>query len=125
MIHPQLQTQFDQLRQLLADAVLRDLDSSAWVEIPNMELPTGWNMPRSTIAFQVPNGYPQAKPDCFYADANLRLATGALPVNSNVQNTPAGSPMLWFSWHVNNWRPNEDSLLTWMRVVERRLRDLR
>jgi hypothetical protein len=54
------------------------------VRIPNVPLPEGWSQPSTEIRFVVPNGYPYAAPDCFWADMALRLRGGAMPKNATV-----------------------------------------
>jgi hypothetical protein len=64
--------------------------------------------------------------DCFWTDADLRLASGANPMNTGGNPIPhIGVPHLWFSWHVGTWNPNNDSLLTYFYVIRRRLSDPR
>jgi hypothetical protein len=107
-------------------SLTRNGSGTAVVTVPNVELPTGWNKPRTTVYFIVPNGYPMAKPDCFWADADLRLASGAMPANTGGnagEGVPPGS--LWFSWHANTWNPNKDALVTYMGMILGRLKEAR
>lgn len=90
------------------------------VTVPNVTLPAGWSKPVVTVKFAAPVGYPLSQPDCFWADRDLLLASGAMPQASNHTNSPDGQSLLWFSWHVGKWSPNSDSLLTYMKVIERR-----
>ena len=65
-----------------------------------------------------------ARPDCFWADSGLRLANGSLPQASNVQAIPeTGDTGLWFSWHVQHWDPNRDSLITYIQVIRSRFKE--
>ena len=97
-------------------------DGSVLVTVPGVRLPPGWSQPATTVGFIVPVGYPIAKPDCFYTDAGLRLANGALPMNANPQQVPHTTELrLWFSWHLASWNPGKDSLLNYLRVIQDRL----
>lgn len=97
-------------------------DGSFLVVIPEVPLPQGWNKERTTIIFHAPVGYPAAKPDCFWADADLRLAGGAPPKNTGFQPPPTGAePKLWFSWHTESWNPNRDSLVSYLKAIQSRL----
>jgi hypothetical protein len=101
-------------------------DGTALVTIPRVSLPPGWNQPVSGVSFIVPVGYPMARPDCFWADSNLRLAGGGMPQNAGVNQAPGQpEPRLWFSWHLAAWNPASDSLLTYLRVIQRRFAELR
>jgi len=96
-------------------------DGTSLVAVPGVVLPSGWNQTVTTIQYIVPVGYPAARPDCFWADASLRLASGAVPQNAQVQTPSFGGPTrLWFSWHVAAWG-NRDTLKTYLRTVLVRL----
>jgi hypothetical protein len=97
-------------------------DGSYIVTVPNIGLPAGWNKDSVTVTFVAPVGYPSAKPDCFWTDADLRLANGTSPKNTGNQISPSGNePKLWFSWHTTAWDPNRDNLLSYVRVILDRL----
>jgi hypothetical protein len=101
-------------------------DGSVVITVPNVELPAGWNSPTTTVRFVAPVGYPNSKPDCFWTDANLRLASGQIPQNTGPNPLPNhNGQLLWFSWHTQRWSPNFDSLLTYFRVVRNRFAELR
>lgn len=96
------------------------------IEVPLLELPPGWSAPATPVWFVVPAGYPAAQPDCFWADSSLRLANGAQPQNSGLQNLPmTNRPVLWFSWHLRSWRPGRDQLVSYVRFIHQRFADVR
>lgn len=99
------------------------------VVVPNVKLPAGWNCATTTVRFVLPAGFPLAALDCFWVSPDLRLASGAVPQNAQVQNPPPQipgvGPLLWFSWHVQSWNPGRDTMLTYMRVIQDRLKVLR
>ena len=115
--------QLERLRREFPDATLEARpDGSHIIVIPNVPLPAGWNKNRTTVIFHAPVGYPAAKPDCFWADADLRLATGTPPKNTGFQPLPSGGEAkLWFSWHTATWNPNRDSLVSYLKAIEDRL----
>ena len=119
--------QFEKIRRRFADASLRKLPSGAYlVTVPGVTLSPGWSQPVTTVRFIVPLGYPQAKPDCFWADGNLRLQGGNPPQASNQNLIPeANETGLWFSWHASSWNPNSDNLLTYLHVIRKRLGEVR
>lgn len=94
------------------------------VRIPKVPLPDGWSQSSTEIRFVVPNGYPYAAPDCFWADSSLRLRNGSMPQNTRVGQIMPGqsdAQTLWFSWHVNGtWNPSICDLMTYMKVIRRR-----
>lgn len=91
-----------------------------------MKLPQGWNRDTITILFVIPPGYPAAQPDCFWVEpGGFRLQNGDTPQASNDANPIPGETVLrnttWFSWHLQSWNPNKDSLLTYFQVIKQRL----
>jgi len=99
-------------------------DGSRLLIVPDLRLCPGWNAPATTVRVLVPIGFPHVKPDCFYTDGALRLASGAEPASSNLQNV-FGGQYRWFSWHVSTWDPARGSLDQYLRVCESRLRQAR
>jgi len=122
-----LQEQYEILKTDYPEAVIQVLPSgAALIFIPKLPLPAGWSKPITEIRFVAPVGYPFAKPDCFWTDADLRLQGGGIPQNVGNNAIPEVSgSYLWFSWHVAQWNPNKDNLTTYMRVIENRLKALR
>jgi hypothetical protein len=92
--------------------------------VPDVPLPPGWSKGAITVRILVPAGYPQVKPDCFYVDHDLRLATGTEPANGNIQSV-FGSQYRWFSWHIASWDPVSGSLDQYVRVCQARLKEVR
>jgi hypothetical protein len=122
------QQQFEKLRSVHADAGLTNLsDGSGWVVVPNFPLPLGWSQPTTTVRFHLLPAYPNAKPDCFWTDAGLKLSTGSEPQATRIQPGPSNSGELlrWFSWHLSIWSPNRDSLLTYLAAIKRRLSEIK
>lgn len=117
-----LEEQVDLLRRSEANADCQKLhDGTHLITVRALNLPNGWSKKAVDVKFIVPVGYPFAKLDCFWTDQDLRLATGAVPMNTGFNSIPhLGTPHLWFSWHVATWNPNVDNLLTYLHVIERR-----
>jgi hypothetical protein len=115
--------QFEALRTSYPGSELLPLPGGIWlVRVPGVPLPLGWNQTATSVWFLVPVGFPAANPDCFFADSELRLASGGMPGASGVQPIPhTGTPHTWFSWHVTAWNPGRDTLLTYVRVIRDRL----
>ena len=98
------------------------------IEIPDYRMPPGWNRDVVTIIFLAPPGYPAAQPDCFWVEpGGVRLANGATPEGSNDSNPiPGLGPRgTWFSWHLQQWNPNVDTLTRYVRVINNRLTSLK
>ncbi len=94
------------------------------VEIPDFRMPSGWNQEVVTVLFFAPPGYPAAQPDCFWVEpVGIRLQNGTTPQGTNDTNPiPGIGPRgTWFSWHLQQWDPNRDSLVTYLKVIKQRL----
>lgn len=122
-----LQEQFDELKQQFAGATLVPSEGLHLIKIPDLKLPSGWSQSSSDVRFVVPNGYPYAPPDCFWADGNLRLPSGQMPQNAQIGNVVPGQPengLLWFSWHVQQaWKPGVCNLLTYVKIIRNRFEE--
>ncbi len=94
------------------------------VSMPSFALPPGWNKQFTQVKFLVPQGYPYSKPDCFWADPDLRLQAQPhqMPQNTQINPTvPQAAGMVWFSWHLQQWNPNRDDLFSWVACMRDRL----
>jgi hypothetical protein len=123
-----IETQMEELKGVWPAAnATRAASGAHLVEVPGYPLPEGWNSRSVRILFVAPPGYPGAQPDCFWLESEnrspVRLAEGKTPHATNDSNPiPEFGPRgTWFSWHLQAWNPNRDSLLTYVHVIEKRL----
>jgi len=119
-----LDAQIDQVRRLYPNARLEASDGNRVLVIPDFPLPAGWNRRAVTLRILVPGGFPHVKPDCFFTDGELRLASGAEPGSSTLQAV-LGSQYRWFSWHLATWDAVSGSLVQYVRFCHQRLREVR
>lgn len=103
-----------------AISVSRGADSHYHITDSDRRLPPGYNKPAATILVRLPASYPNGNPDMFWADHDLRLASGGMPQNCSVEQIE-GRPWLRFSWHPRKWNPGADDLGTYLEFVELRL----
>lgn len=123
-----LERQLEDLRRAYPGGVqtTRLPSGAVLIEVKDLPLSNGWNRANTSVRFVVPVGYPFAAPDCFWTDQDLRLAPNVQPQATNFQAIPeANQPGLWFSWHVQGWNPNQNNLVTYAKVIEQRLKELR
>jgi hypothetical protein len=120
-----IEQQLGALRTICPRADLSRLPSGAHlVTIPDVSLPPGWSIPKVTVLFVAPPAYPAAQPDCFWIEpGGIRLANGVTPQNTNDANPipEVGPRGTWFSWHIQHWNPNTDTLVTYFKVIMQRL----
>lgn len=106
-------------------------NGSSLITVPGVEIGPGWNQNVVTVLFVAPPGFPAARPDCFWVEpTGLRLASGGTPHASNDSNPipgddPPGRRTTWFSWHLETWNPNTDTLATFFNAIMVRLRPAR
>lgn len=104
--------------------------------VPGVLLPKGYRETICTILFIVPPGFPGARPDHFFTDIEIRLASGAIPKATVIAHPegrgnfchpswPQWSRSMWWSWHLQMWNPNRDGLYTYMKVITQRLNPAR
>ena len=129
--------QFAELKKRLAEkSAASDVtltlmsNGGALIKITQVDL-DGWNRQKADVLFVAPPGYPNAAPDCFWVEpAGLRLAGGGTPQSSNDSNpipgdAQPGRSTTWFSWHVQGWNPNKNSLYGYYQLILDRLRPAR
>ena len=119
-----VQEQFDAIAQVYPGATMAAVEGLQLVVIPTIALPKGWSQRQTHVRFVIPNGYPYAAPDCFWADHALRLEKGQLPKNAQPGNVVPGQPdrnTMWFSWHVQAaWNAATCDLMTYVQVIRSR-----
>lgn len=117
-------TEMAGVRERYPQASLEQTGDQRALMVPGVRLPSGWSLAETIIAIIVPVGFPQVGPDCFFAGAELRLASGAEPANSAMQPLN-GRQYRWFSWHPEGWAPGSGALGRYLRFCEARLREVR
>lgn len=100
-------------------------DGSIHIEIPNVPLPPGWNKSEATILIIVPIGYPQARPDGFYADSDLRAQNGAKVPDGSGQVQIAGRNWTRFCWQPTTWDMSRDNLWKYVKLALSRFKENR
>jgi hypothetical protein len=120
-----IEQQIQELMEQYPEATVTPQPSGAYlIEVHNYRMPPGWNRDVVTIIFLAPPGYPAAQPDCFWIEpGGIRLANGSTPQGSNDSNPiPGIGPRgTWFSWHLQQWDANRDSLVRYLKVIKQRL----
>lgn len=124
-----LEVQLAALKVAHPAALITPLSTGAQlIEIPDYRLPRGWSESTVTLILLAPAGYPAAQPDCFWLESSsgqpIRLANGSTAQNTNDSNIIPGlgrARGTWFSWHLQLWNPNTDTLLRYLKVILKRL----
>lgn len=83
-------------------------------------LPSGFNQQSTSLLVKVPPNYPLGGLDMFWTDSQLRLTGGSMPASTSSEHY-LGKPWLRFSWHPHRWNPSSDSLVSYLKFIEKRL----
>lgn len=94
-------------------------DGSVVLVLGPVPLASGWGGGESRIFLVVPPGYPEQRPQGFFADGGLVLAGGAQPKCSG-QNTVAGEAATYFCWNPQLWDPAKDDLWKYAKLMAER-----
>jgi hypothetical protein len=106
------------------EAHLAESNGQRYLLVPGYQLPEAWDRKVVTLLVLIPNGYPQAGPDMFWVDPEIRLASGADPNAASSRETHLGRQWQRFSWHYSDpqtaWRPATSNLLSHLRFCATR-----
>jgi hypothetical protein len=94
-------------------------DGSVVLVIGPVALNSGWGPTESRIFLVVPPGYPDQRPQGFFADGGLTLAGGGQAKCSGQANI-AGETATSFCWNPELWDPNKDDLWKYAKLMAER-----
>lgn len=80
-----------------------------------------WDCDKVDLLVITHSTYPNAKMDMFWVDPPITLKSGAL-ANAVSLETKCGKNRQRFSWHINSWNPAHDNIITYLNVVNDRLK---
>lgn len=80
-----------------------------------------WTLDKVDLLVVTHTTYPNAKMDMFWVDPPITLKSGA-QAQAVSPDTRCGRSWLRFSWHVQSWNPAHDNLITYLNVVDDRLK---
>lgn len=96
----------------------------AFLTFKEFPLPSGYNKTHTALLIKVPPGYPAAKLDMFWVDADLCIQNSGQPRAGCQLEDVNGKRWLRYSWHVNEWSPGRDNLRRFLSTVRTRLKKL-
>lgn len=118
----------DQLERVNADfpgtEAIQRPDGTIRVTVPEVLVSPGWNKIRTRILILLPVGYPQAKPNGFAAEPDLRVNGGQMPGGSG-QQTIDGESWLQFCWQPATWEYARDTLWRYVKFCQARFAEVR
>jgi hypothetical protein len=90
------------------------------VIIHSFPFPEQYTPRASNLMIRLPAGYPNANPDMFWTNPDVKLSNGAYPLTADYHDSSAGGWQRW-SRHDNSWRGGVDNLRTKFASVRREL----
>ena len=90
--------------------------------ISNFPLPQPYIQREVELLIRLPISYPNARPDMFWTRPDVKLPSGAWPLNADVKENYVGLPWQRWSRHwTGRWRPGVDGLKTFLAAIVREL----
>jgi len=80
-----------------------------------------WSRDKVDLLVIAHPSYPNDKMDMFWVNPPITLLNKNQAKAVSMENK-CGKPWQRFSWHVNTWNPGTDNLITYLDVVNERLR---
>jgi hypothetical protein len=97
-------------------------DGWTFLIVKEYPLPDGFLPNVARLLVKLPPSFPDAAPDMFWLDPQVRTASGGAPQGTSIECLLGGQ---WqrFSWHLlpGAWRPGTSTLRDYMRCVRARL----
>lgn len=81
-----------------------------------------WNRGKADLLVVAHKTYPNAKMDMFWIDPPISLKNGNDAQGINC-DSKCGRTWQCFSWHVKSWNPAHDNLITYLDVIDGRLKE--
>lgn len=118
---PLLTEHIEYLRSLGCNIEVKE-DSEICIIFKDYQVPSNiWNCDKTDLLVVTHPTYPNAKMDMFWVDPPIALKSGA-QAQAVSPETKCGRNWLRFSWHVQSWNPAHDNLITYLNVVDDRLK---
>ena len=100
----------------------------AWIQLPDFELPPGWNQLKTDLLIELPAAYPEVPPDGFFINKNLRPTNGRTLEHyfqdQSQHNRLAHLGWAWYCIHPDKfiWTPSVsisrgDNLLKYIELI--------
>jgi|SRR5581483_3308398 len=121
MIPPALSEEIEQIRETGSAVEVQEAEGWFNALFTGYPLPRGYNKAATNLLVKVPPAYPNGRPDMFWVDEDVLLASGAVSRSAESIEMAVGRRWRRFSWHPKNWNPGTDNLRTYLEFINRRL----
>lgn len=118
-----LSEHIDQLRSQGYEIDVIEQQQEIGIVLHNYPIPGSiWSCTMVDLLVITHPSYPNPKMDMFWVDPAITLKDGREPNAAAKKESKFGRTWQRFSWHVSSWNPTHDSLITYLDVVNDRLR---
>ena len=99
------------------------VDSEIHIVFKDYKIPAQiWDQNKTDLLVITHPTYPNAKMDMFWVHPPISLKSDKTVQAADTTEDKLGINWLRFSWHVQSWNPGKDNLITYLDVVNDRLR---
>lgn len=99
------------------------VDSEIHIVFKDYKIPAQiWDQNKTDLLVITHPTYPNAKMDMFWVNPPISLKSDKTVQAADTTEDKLGINWLRFSWHVQSWNPGKDNLITYLDVVNDRLR---
>jgi len=120
------------LKEKYPDAKVYRVGSEVHVLLPEFPFPEAYQPRMADLLVRLPPGYADAKPDMFWTKPDVKLSSGAWPIQCQHHEIPGSGAgvevyqnVSWQRWsrHSNptDWRPGIDGLRNFIGTIRREL----
>ncbi len=120
-IPPRLETEIHELKSAFELEVAEEPEMINLV-LKRFTLTEGFSVAATDLLLRIPRIYPEAGPDMFWTDTEVKFADGTVPKNADSVEIYLGRSWRRFSWHRAPWNPTIDRLLLHLEFINERLR---
>ena len=100
-----------------------NINSEIHIVFKDYKIPSNiWNRDKTDLLVITHPTYPNAKMDMFWVDPPISLKSGKKAQAAEAIENKIGKNWQRFSWHIGSWNPAHDNLITYLDVVNDRLR---
>ena len=119
---PRLEKELTELRRHYTIDAVEEKESITLI-VQDFPLGEGFSRASSDLVLQIPRSYPDAGPDMFWIDEDVKLANGSIPQSAESTADILGRVRRRFSWHRAGWNPTIDNLHGHLEFIRKRLRE--
>jgi Prokaryotic E2 family E len=120
------------LKEKYPNAHVYGVGNEVHVQLPSFPFPAAYQPRTADLLVRLPAGYPDAKPDMFWTNPDVKLGSGAWPIQCQYHEIPGSgegvevyNKVAWQRWSRHSapadWRAGIDGLRNFIGAIKREL----